>query len=170
MPRKVNPVYVFLILSLLSTATTFFLLWQEVNNINENDLQFYYPANRIEALIFLSKPLFLLTPFLLTITIFGSYILTKLWVKDIIINIVSETYEKKATSHKIKILTEDEKKVLKILIENKSEILQSDLVKKSNISKYKITRILNGFEQSNFIKREKYGITNIIHLLINPNA
>ncbi len=109
----------------------------------------------------------MLAPFLLAITILGSYFLTKLWMKDVIINVVTETYEKTATISRTKYLTSEEKMVLNILIKNQPEMIQSDLVKESKLPKHKIIRVLDRFEQYDLITREKYGITNIIHLKTN---
>jgi uncharacterized membrane protein len=88
-------------------------------------------------------------------------------MRDVIINVVSETVERKRVTSKLKYLSDEEKTALKIMLENKSEILQSDLVLKSGLSKYKITRMLGRFEGMELVRREKYGITNVVHLLLD---
>jgi uncharacterized membrane protein len=103
-------------------------------------------------------------PFLIAITIIGSYFLTRFWMRDVVINVVTETYNKTLNVNRTKHLTDDEKVILKILIENKSEMVQSDLVKESKLPKHKITRILDRMENYEIVSREKYGITNIIRL------
>ncbi len=89
-----------------------------------------------------------------------------MWMREVIINTATETYDKKFTANKIKYLRKEEKNILDILIKNKPEMVQSDLVKISNMPPYKITRILNTFENLEIIKREKLGVTNVIHLII----
>jgi hypothetical protein len=167
MEKKFIPLIFLFIISLIFSGVAFIKLWLDITKINETELTIEYPKDRIQVLMFLSTPLLLMAPFLLSITIFGTYLLTKVWVKDVVINIVHETY-KNIVTNKIKYLSSDEKEVLRIIIKYRPEVLQSDLVKESNLSAYKITRILNRFEQNELIKREKHGITNIIHLLFNP--
>ena len=167
MKRSISPLYILIIISFALTSLSFYWLWTEVSNINEENFGVFFPANRLEVLFFLSMPLIVLAPFLLVITIIGSYTLTKLWVKDVIINIITETNKKTRDINKIDYLSEEEKMILKILIDNNPEMIQSDLVIKSNLTKYKVTRILNKFEKMKIVKREKYGITNIIQLLID---
>jgi uncharacterized membrane protein len=167
MKSRISPVLLVILVALLLSASSFFLLWNEVSGLNESDIMFHFPASRMETLIFLAGPLLMLTPFLLAITIIGSYFLTKLWMKDIIINVVTETYEKTATINRTKYLTSEEKMVLNIIIKNQPEMLQSDLVKESKLPKHKITRMLDRFEQYDLVTREKYGITNMIRLKIH---
>ena len=167
---KISPVIFLIVFSFILSATAFYWLWTEVSNINENNIGMELPASRLQTLFFLSTPLIALAPFLLTITIIGSYILTKAWMKDVIINIVTETSKKNRSTNKLSFLSEEEKTLLKILIDNKPEMLQSDLVLKSNLTKYKVTRVLNKLEQMELVRREKFGITNIVQLLIDVDS
>lgn len=167
MKKKISPVFSIILIALALSATSFYLLWAEISGLNENDITFNFPISRMETLRFLAGPMLMLAPFLLAITILGSYFLTKLWMKDVIINVVTETYEKTATISRTKYLTSEEKMVLNILIKNQPEMIQSDLVKESKLPKHKIIRVLDRFEQYDLITREKYGITNIIHLKTN---
>ena len=172
MKGRVSPILIILLVAGALSALSFYLLWMEISAINENDVQFIFPANRLNTLFFLAGPMLALAPFLLAITILGSYFLTKMWMKDVIINVVSETYKKTATIDRTKNLTPEEKMVFDILISNQPSMIQSDLVKESRLPKHKITRILDRFEQYDLVSREKYGITNIIHIRaeIKPNS
>jgi uncharacterized membrane protein len=167
---KISPVICLILFSFVLSTTAFYWLWTQVSILNENDLGLELPASRLQTLFFLSTPLLALAPFLLTITVVGSYILTKAWMKDVIINIITETSKKHRSTNKLSFLSEEEKTLLKILINNKPEMLQSDLVVKSNLTKYKVTRILNKLEQMELVRREKFGITNIVQLLIEVDS
>lgn len=167
MIKKISPIFLILLIATILSTLSFYLLWTEMNGLNEYDITFQYPVSRFETLIFLASPMLILAPFLLAITILGSYFLTKIWMKDVIINIVTETYDKTATVNRTNYLTSEEKKVLNILIRNQPEMIQSDLVKESKLPKHKITRLLDRFEQYDLVTREKYGITNIIHVKKN---
>jgi uncharacterized membrane protein len=170
MNKRLSPLTLIFILTLSMSAISFYLLWSEVSSITETNLTVVFPMDRIQVLIFLAKPLLLLAPFLLILTIIGAYSLSKIWLKDVVINIVNEAYDKKFIVNKTKYLSDEEKEVFKLLVIHRSEALQSDLVKESNLSGYKVTRILNRFERSGLIRREKYGITNVIFLLFDPDS
>ena len=168
--KKISPIIYLIIFSFVLSAAAFYWLWMEVSSLDEYNLGVLLPASRVQTLFFLSTPLLALAPFLLTITVVGSYTLTKAWMKDVIINIVTETSKKYRSTNKLSFLSEEEKTLLKILIDNKPEMLQSDLVVKSNLTKYKVTRVLNKLEQMELVRREKYGITNIVQLLIDVDS
>jgi uncharacterized membrane protein len=160
---------IFFFIAVLFSGVSFYFLWIQVNSITETDLKYEYPIDRIQVLIFLSKPLIFLTPSLLTLATFFSYFLTRTWMKDVVINVVSDTYDKKLVTGRLKHLSNEEKRVLDIIIKYKPDILQSDLVKESGLNSYKITRILNRFEESELIKKERAGITNVIYLKFDPD-
>ena len=61
-------------------------------------------------------------------------------------------------------LDSKEKESCKILKENDGSIYQSDLVKKTELSKVKITRLLDHLEQIDIIERKRRGMTNIVVL------
>ncbi len=61
-------------------------------------------------------------------------------------------------------LSEDEKKAFRCIKESKDGIYQSELVQKLDLSKVKVTRILDGLEQQGIIERKRRGMTNIIVL------
>lgn len=61
-------------------------------------------------------------------------------------------------------LSEKEKKAFLCIKESKDGIYQSELVQKLDLSKVKVTRILDGLEQQGIIERKRRGMTNIIVL------
>ncbi len=73
--------------------------------------------------------------------------------------ITKENYQKIMNS-----LATDEKAVLGKIIEAQGSIFQSDLVNKTNLSKVKVTRILDRLEGQGLIERRRRGMTNIILL------
>lgn len=84
------------------------------------------------------------------------------------IKTVKEVKPKKITkeqySEVIKNLEKDEKLIFKNLIESQGSILQSELVKKTSLSKVRITRILDKLEGKSLIERRRRGMTNIVIL------
>lgn len=72
----------------------------------------------------------------------------------------------KGISHKkaSKALPEDEKIVFEKIRESDGSIIQADLVKKTNFSKVKITRLLDKLEGKGLIERRRRGMTNIVIL------
>jgi len=75
-----------------------------------------------------------------------------------------ETNKKDFKDFNINELDNDEKEIYNILKENKGSVYQSDLIKKTNLSKVKITRILDKLESKKIIERKRRGMTNIIVL------
>ncbi len=61
-------------------------------------------------------------------------------------------------------LNEEEAKVLETIIANEGSMMQSELVAKTNLSKVKITRILDKLELKELIERKRRGMTNIVNL------
>lgn len=72
--------------------------------------------------------------------------------------------EEKKSFKKPKDLDEEEQKVYDLLMEAQGNLFQSDLVKKTEWSKVKITRILDKLEFKGLIERRRRGMTNIILL------
>lgn len=64
----------------------------------------------------------------------------------------------------IKTLDADEKVIFNIIFDSKGSIFQSTLVDKSNLSKVKVTRLLDRLEGKNLIERKRRGMTNIVLL------
>jgi hypothetical protein len=63
-----------------------------------------------------------------------------------------------------KILLPEEKIVIDLLKDNSGTLTQSELVKKSNLNKLKISRVLKKLESLNLIEKYPYGMTNKIKL------
>ncbi|MEM4325705.1 MAG: MarR family transcriptional regulator [Candidatus Pacearchaeota archaeon] len=61
-------------------------------------------------------------------------------------------------------LNDDEKIILEKIIESEGAIFQSELVDKTNLSKVKVTRVLDKLEGKGLIERRRRGMTNIIIL------
>lgn len=61
-------------------------------------------------------------------------------------------------------LNKEEKKIYNLLKENGGSMYQSDLVKETEFSKVKITRILDKMENKKIIDRKRRGMTNIVVL------
>jgi uncharacterized membrane protein len=64
----------------------------------------------------------------------------------------------------LKLLKTDERKVFLALHHARGEMLQNALVKKSGLSKVKVTRILSRLERKGLVLRERHGLTNKIKL------
>ncbi len=58
-------------------------------------------------------------------------------------------------------LKTEEKQVLKLIQENKT-IFQAEIIEKTNLSKAKITRIIDRLEGKGFVERKRRGMTNIV--------
>ena len=61
-------------------------------------------------------------------------------------------------------LDEDEKKIVELIQENEGSVYQSDLVKKLDLSKVQITRILDKLENKKVIERKRRGMANLVVL------
>jgi len=62
------------------------------------------------------------------------------------------------------LLKADEKKAIAALRESNGEMQQNKLALKLGVSKVKATRILQGLQQKNLIRKERHGLTNMIKL------
>lgn len=61
-------------------------------------------------------------------------------------------------------LDDDGKKIFGLILDSQGSIFQSELVSKTNLSKVKITRILDRLEGKDLIERKRRGMTNVIIL------
>jgi len=61
-------------------------------------------------------------------------------------------------------LDEDENKIYDLLKQNEGSLYQSDLIKQTQYSKVKISRILDKMQTKDIIDRKRRGMTNIIVL------
>jgi len=73
--------------------------------------------------------------------------------------ITKENYQKI-----IKELSEDERKVLEKIIDERGTIFQSTIVDETDLSKVKVTRILDKLEGRDLIERKRRGMTNVVIL------
>lgn len=68
--------------------------------------------------------------------------------------------------HVVKMLSDDEIKVLDVIIDKQGEVLQSEITRLTRMPRWRTSRILNRFERSGWIVRRPYGMTNIIEMNI----
>ncbi|MBW3022793.1 MarR family transcriptional regulator [Candidatus Woesearchaeota archaeon] len=73
--------------------------------------------------------------------------------------ISKESYQKIISS-----LRNEEKNVFEKIIESEGTIFQSDLVEKLQLTKVKVTRILDRLEGKGLIERKRRGMTNVVIL------
>ncbi len=66
--------------------------------------------------------------------------------------------------HKLQHLDEEEKKVMELLIHNQGSMYQSDVMKETQLSKVRVTRILDKLEGKQLLERKRRGMTNIVIL------
>lgn len=59
---------------------------------------------------------------------------------------------------------EEEKSIMSLVISEEGSIYQSDLIKKTGLSKVKISRLLDKLEGKGFIERRRRGMTNVVIL------
>ena len=60
--------------------------------------------------------------------------------------------------------TEDEKLVMRVLEEHGNELTQSDIVKRTKLSKVKVHRVIKRLESLGIVSKYSYGMTNKIRL------
>ncbi len=74
---------------------------------------------------------------------------------------------KKFDKSSLENLNNEEKDIMNLLLENKGNMYQKDIIKKTNLNKVKITRILDSLESQGFIERKRRGMTNIVMIKNN---
>ncbi len=67
-------------------------------------------------------------------------------------------------NQKIENLEPEEKSVMQIVLREEGSVYQSDLIKETNLSKVKVSRLLDRLEGKGLIERKRRGMTNIIIL------
>ncbi|MBN1385480.1 MarR family transcriptional regulator [Candidatus Woesearchaeota archaeon] len=75
-----------------------------------------------------------------------------------------ESFDKKPRKALPKDLSNDEKLIMAALASSDGTIFQSDLVEKTNMSKVKVTRLLDRLEGKGLIERKRRGMTNVVVL------
>jgi len=66
----------------------------------------------------------------------------------------------------LKILPEDERKVVSLLIQNNNSLEQNKLVALTGINKVKMSRLITDLENRKIVKKSNLGNTNLIILII----
>lgn len=127
------------------------------------------PIDLVQTLIFLSQPLLFLIPFLLIVSIPGTYLLSKVWMKDVVINLVTKQFGEEKLIQTFKHLSANEKHVLHKIIEHSGKLHQNDLTKETGLARHKISRIMNKLESLGLIIRERDGMTNLIQTNFDVN-
>jgi uncharacterized membrane protein len=59
-------------------------------------------------------------------------------------------------------LDEEEQNIINLLNKNEGSIYQSDIIKETNLSKVKVSRLLDKLEGKGLIERKRRGMTNIV--------
>ncbi len=96
--------------------------------------------------------------------IFGLYLIYFDKEAKIINSLKYKKITKEEFKEVINNLNEEEKNVFEKIIESQGSIFQSELVDKTELTKVKITRILDKLEGKGLIERKRRGMTNIILL------
>ncbi|MFC1768658.1 helix-turn-helix transcriptional regulator [Nanoarchaeota archaeon] len=68
----------------------------------------------------------------------------------------------KERKKKLKKLDREEKKIMNVVMASEGSVYQSDIIKETEFSKVKVTRILDKLEGRGLIDRKRRGMTNII--------
>ena len=154
--------------SFIITLISFIFILYELKNTFINNIGFIYPVSDFQILIFLSKPMILFIPFVVSFILLGTYTISKIYMKNVIITTtVSENNENIITKSKVKFYSDQERYLFKLMIDSDAEIFQNDIVRTSGLPKYTVSRILSRFESYGIIRRERYGMTNRIWLIVH---
>ncbi|OGD56749.1 hypothetical protein A3K78_06530 [Candidatus Bathyarchaeota archaeon RBG_13_52_12] len=164
-----NPLSIIIISLLISIGVTLLLIYLEIKRISSSDLELRFPINTFQLILFLSRPILLMTPFLLVLTIVGAYILTRLWMRDVVIQVITQEIFKNSGPLRIaKRLEGDEKLVFYKILQQGGEVYQNDLTLQLNLPRYKVTRILIRLENLKLIVRERRGMSKLVRLTFSP--
>lgn len=125
-----------------------------------------FPTSRFKLYLFLFKPILLLAPFLLCINVIGIHLLIRRNRFRVIVVPVQENLIDTPIDRVL--LRQNDRLVLETLFSSSGQMLQVDLIKKTRLKGYQITRILNRFEGLGWIARKRYGMTNLIYLRLRP--
>ncbi len=67
-------------------------------------------------------------------------------------------------TQKLNNLDDEERKVMDIVLRKEGSVYQSEIMKETDFSKVKITRLLDKLEGKNLIERKRRGMTNVVIL------
>lgn len=87
--------------------------------------------------------------------------------KKIIIYTIIKNENEDSQIMKIKLLSDEERMIFNLITGEEKEVFQNDLVNRSGLPRYTVSRIVSKFESYGIIEKERYGITNKIILKIN---
>lgn len=73
-----------------------------------------------------------------------------------------KAFEKEKHLEKGKNLPKDEKEVFNMIVEKEGSILQSEIVKNTELSKVKVSRIIDKIEGRGLVFRKRRGMTNVV--------
>lgn len=71
-------------------------------------------------------------------------------------------FSKEELNKKMESLEDEEKKVMQIVLGKEGSAYQSDIIKEMNLSKVKVSRLLDRLEGKGLIERKRRGMTNIV--------
>jgi uncharacterized membrane protein len=77
---------------------------------------------------------------------------------------ISETNGSFKKDIKVRFMSDNERDLFKLILVPEGGVYQNELTEKSGLEKYKVSRILQRFEEYGLINKERYGITNQILL------
>jgi len=151
------------------TGASFWLIFNEFQTKTSTQLTVVLPLGPSNASTIMLRPLLLVFPFLLALTILGIYNFLRTVKTPVIIKVVGEhPLGIEGIHEKLKVLSDDEKLIISAVTKNEGKILQKELTSITKLPGYKVSRIINRLEGLGVITREKYGMTNIIHLKFEP--
>jgi len=151
------------------SITVYFVVLLYIKQTMVFHTHYTFPISSRNIFLFLSKYIVIMVFSVLMFTILGSYFISKNWAKEVTIKTTIHEnkgiFERKS---KITLFSENEKKIFKLLANTDAEIYQKDITTKSGLARYQVSRILSRFESYGIIQKERYGMTNLITLTINP--
>lgn len=77
---------------------------------------------------------------------------------------IPEQQKKKNHNKTLKKLSPDEKLIFEKIIANDGSVFQAELIEKTNLTKVKVTRILDSLEGKGLVERKRRGMTNVVLL------
>ena len=70
--------------------------------------------------------------------------------------------EKEKQERVLKMLRDDDRKIIELIINSGGEIYQAKLIEKTDFSRAKVTRVLDKLENKGLIERRRDGMSNIV--------
>ena len=123
-----------------SDGRRIYVIWEQEPKLGET-----INVSIIYEQIFSNQAAFLMIPLIAAIIIFFIYFFRKRFARDI-----------------LPILTDHERKVVEILLREKKQVDQRTIVRETDYSKSKVSRILRDLEARGLVERSRKGRTNIV--------